>query len=886
MSSYEWPPSGGGGSGTLTSVGLADGSSTPIYLISNSPVTTTGTLTFTLGTQTANKVFAGPTTGSAAQPTFRSLVAADFPFTITNLTDAGTDGIVIGNGTGAVLGAAPVTIAQHVADTTHNGYLSSTDWNTFNGKQAAGSYITALTGDVTAAGPGSVSAALTATTNATLTTISSLVSVGTITTGTWSATTIAINKGGTGQVTAAAAFNALSPITTTGDMIYSPSGATSQRLAVGSTGNVLTVAGGVPSWAPPATSGTVTSVAQTVPAFLSISGSPITGSGTLAIGLSGTALPIANGGTAVTSVTTAPIATSFAGWDANKNLRANMISGDLATTVTAAGTTTLTVASKQDQQFTGTTTQTVVMPDATTLVIGQGFTVLNRSTGNVTVNANGGGLLQTMVGGSQAIFTVVTVGTSAGTWDVQYSVSGIVAAVQPTIQKFTSSSGTYTTPSGVQYIRVRMVGGGGAGGSTGAAAANGGDGGNTTFGSSLLTANGGQGGRTAGGPSTGGSGSLGSGPIGTALTGGQGAPSGGNIAGASGGSGASTPFGGQGVGALGGAATAGNAAATNTGSGGGGASVVAGSGAGAGGAGGFVDAIITSPSATYTYAVAAAGAAGAGANPGGAGGSGYIEVTEYYTNFSVGSTTTVAAGTFLAGPTSGSAAAPTFRALQVPTIQSFASGSGTYTTPAGVLYLIVEVVGGGGGGGGSGTTSGTASTDGSDSTFSIHSGAAILTAGKGLKGSRGLDGGAGGAATIAAGATKLLGSSGSGGGGGASQNSAATTATPSIAGGVGGNSGGGGGGGFSGASGGTAAGGAAATNSGGGGGGGATNAATSNQAGSGGGGGAYIKALITSPSASYDYSVGAKGTGQAAGTSGNAGGDGGSGYIVVQEFYQ
>lgn len=40
------------------------------------------------------------------------------------------------------------------------GCLSSTDWTTFNGKQAAGNYITALTGDVSASGPGSVSATL------------------------------------------------------------------------------------------------------------------------------------------------------------------------------------------------------------------------------------------------------------------------------------------------------------------------------------------------------------------------------------------------------------------------------------------------------------------------------------------------------------------------------------------------------------------------------------------------------------------------------------------------------------------------------------------------------------------------------------------------------
>lgn len=70
---------GGGGTGTVTSVGLSDGSSTPIYTISGSPVTTSGTLTFTLSTQTANKVLASATSGGAAQPTFRALVAADIP---------------------------------------------------------------------------------------------------------------------------------------------------------------------------------------------------------------------------------------------------------------------------------------------------------------------------------------------------------------------------------------------------------------------------------------------------------------------------------------------------------------------------------------------------------------------------------------------------------------------------------------------------------------------------------------------------------------------------------------------------------------------------------------------------------------------------------------
>jgi hypothetical protein len=44
------------------------------------------------------------------------------------------------------------------------------------------------------------------------------------------------------------------PMTTTGDTIYSSSGSTPARLGIGSTGQVLTVAGGLPSWATPAAS--------------------------------------------------------------------------------------------------------------------------------------------------------------------------------------------------------------------------------------------------------------------------------------------------------------------------------------------------------------------------------------------------------------------------------------------------------------------------------------------------------------------------------------------------------------------------------------------------------------------------------------------------------
>ena len=60
----------------VTSVGLTAPS---IFTVTGSPVTTTGTLDFALNTQVANSVFAGPSSGAAANPTFRSLAYADLP---------------------------------------------------------------------------------------------------------------------------------------------------------------------------------------------------------------------------------------------------------------------------------------------------------------------------------------------------------------------------------------------------------------------------------------------------------------------------------------------------------------------------------------------------------------------------------------------------------------------------------------------------------------------------------------------------------------------------------------------------------------------------------------------------------------------------------------
>lgn len=93
-----------------------------------------------------------------------------------------------------------------------------------------------------------------------------------------------------------------------------------------------------------------------------------------------------------------------------------LIEGFTAVT-SAAGTTTLTVASQTKQILTGSTTQIFVLPDATTLPLGRMFYVINKSTGTATVNANGGALVASVLAGQQKEFHLRAAGSAAGTWD-------------------------------------------------------------------------------------------------------------------------------------------------------------------------------------------------------------------------------------------------------------------------------------------------------------------------------------------------------------------------------------------------------------------------------------------------------------------------------------
>jgi hypothetical protein len=203
----------------------------------------------------------------------------------------------------------------------------------------------------------------------------------------------------------------------------------------------------------------------------------------------------------------------------------------------------------------------------------------------------------------------------------------------PTVQRFTSGSGTYTPSAGALRIRVRMCAGGGGGGAE--VVNNGAVGSNTTFGG--WGCGGGGGGGAAGGTGGGGGsgGTNGTGTLVARFTGGGGQAGVVNndiSVGPGGGAGGNNSFGGGAVGV--GNSTTGGTAAANTGGGGGGAG---GSGnvssGGGGGSGEYVEFWMTAAQigASQGYTVGGGGNGGAaGGIAGGNGAAGIIIVEEFY----------------------------------------------------------------------------------------------------------------------------------------------------------------------------------------------------------------------------------------------------------------
>jgi hypothetical protein len=245
-------------------------------------------------------------------------------------------------------------------------------------------------------------------------------------------------NGGTNATTAAAAFNNLSPMTTTGDIEYEVSAGVAGRRAIGSTGNVLTVSGGVPVWAAPATNGTVTSIdVSGGTTGLTTSGGPVTASGTIT--LAGT-LALANGGTGQTSAASAfgalsPLTTkgdllAFSTVNARLPVGTNgqVLSADSTQTLglkwVAALTTTLTSAHLFVGNASNVATDTAITGDVTisntgVTAIGTGVVtstmILDGTILNVDINASAAIAGSKIVSAASGVAGVVSTGTQTFT---------------------------------------------------------------------------------------------------------------------------------------------------------------------------------------------------------------------------------------------------------------------------------------------------------------------------------------------------------------------------------------------------------------------------------------------------------------------------------------
>lgn len=142
----------------------------------------------------------------------------------------------------------------------------------------------------------------------------------------------------------------------------------------------------------------------------------VTALGTITSGVwNGTTIPVAYGGTGVTSSSGAD---SVVLRDANQNIAVNRVNQANTTTTAAGGTTALTAASTYIHTLVGTGGQTYTLPDATTLTTGVAFLFNNLATGTLTVQDYATGPIGTIpAGGAGAVF-LTNNATVGGTWDL------------------------------------------------------------------------------------------------------------------------------------------------------------------------------------------------------------------------------------------------------------------------------------------------------------------------------------------------------------------------------------------------------------------------------------------------------------------------------------
>jgi hypothetical protein len=275
------------------------------------------------------------------------------------------------------------------ASTSVNGILTSTDWNTFNGKQNTISLTTTGTSGAatlvgstlnipqySGGGGGSGTVTSVGLTAPSIFTVSGspVTTSGTLAL-TYSGDALPLANGGTGATTQANARITLGG-TTSGISLFTLTNSVSDKFIKVNSNNTITLLNANDTrTAIGAGTGNVSSVAMTVPTFLSVSGSPVTSSGTLAVSLSGVPLPVLNGGTGGANAADARNELGAACKSCNETLTGNKTFSGTVTLSSVSGTATSVIGRSSTGQVVGVT-------------VGSGLSLasgtLSASTGNYT----------------------------------------------------------------------------------------------------------------------------------------------------------------------------------------------------------------------------------------------------------------------------------------------------------------------------------------------------------------------------------------------------------------------------------------------------------------------------------------------------------------------
>lgn len=540
-----WIPVSGGG-GTVTSIGL---SAPSIFTVSGSPVTTAGTLSFAWNGASTNFVLGDGTTTavsgflttSAASSTYQPLDAdltsiaglagttGWLKKTSANTWALDTSTFLTANqsitwaGSGDISGSASGTTSISPSITVtgirgksitlasgllrYNGTAFSFDSNTYLttnqsitlSGDTSGSGTTAITVTVNKilgnSIPANAAGALTNNGTGTLSWVSYLTTAPTIT------LTGDVTGSGTGSFA-----TSITAATVTGKALTGYTLGTNAVLAA--TDTILGAFGKVQAQINAKGTGTITSVALSAPSIFTVSGSPVTSSGTLSFAWNGASsnLVRADGTTvaqstfltanqsitlsgAVTGTGTTAIATTLSasavGLSNMANLAANSVIGNLtgsaatpvAVSATAAatastvmvrnssgnslvnnlilgyrefasngGTYVIGAVTNPNLRVTGTLNQYVKMPDPTTVPLGISYHIRNDSTGVITVQSDNNDEIVSISSGADCVLTcILASGTTAASWSYFYNGSVVASGKKLTVSNSLRLAGTDAT---------------------------------------------------------------------------------------------------------------------------------------------------------------------------------------------------------------------------------------------------------------------------------------------------------------------------------------------------------------------------------------------------------------------------------------------------------